>query len=247
MAGMTMIVFEIDGREVMMSDAESIHNAMTNGTVRADTMVTVYLSDGAKLLKPAAQHKQLAPYFPVAEQPETEMEPAAGHSKLTPVEDEAPLSERQPARQAAPQSTAERLKALEEEIAANPQSAANRAWAPRVETARPMPTRYDAPQHGSAPSDIRNLGQRPRNRSGKSRVTAAVLALLFGGLGVHKFYMDKPRAGWIMLALFVFGMITFGTFLWVAPTIALIEGILYLTKSEEEFEDQYLNSDKEWF
>jgi TM2 domain-containing membrane protein YozV len=111
-----------------------------------------------------------------------------------------------------------------------------------VEAARTMPAQY-----GSSPSDVRNLGQRPRNHGGKSRVTAAILALLLGGLGVHKFYLGKPRAGWIMLALFVFGIITLGTFLWVAPTIALIEGILYLTKSEEEFEDQYLNSEKEWF
>ena len=229
MAGMTMIVFEIDGREVMLSDADSIHTAMTNGTVKADMFVTVYLADGAKHFKPAAQHKQLAAYFPVAVEPES--------PTLSPIEENEPAPE--PKRM--PMTTAERLRALEEEIEANP--AANRPWTPPIEAARPLPTALHA-----RPNDARYLGQPPSGaHGGKSRVAAAILALILGGIGAHKFYMGKTKAGWIMVALFAFGLFTAGTFLWVAPIIALIEAIIYLTQSDEEFEERYINAPKDWF
>lgn len=250
MAGMTMIVFEIDGREVMMSDAESIHNAMTNGTVQADTMVTVYLSDGAKLLKLAAQHKQLAPYFPIAGEVKAEAAP----SMLTPVEDDAPIPARQPA--PAPHSTADRLKALEEEIEANPQSAANRAWMPPVTASRAPPTRYTAPDSRQKPFDVRDLGQRPQNErpynaGDKNRVVAALLAFFLGGLGVHKFYLGKNQAGAIMLALTLVGFLTsiilIGLpILFGVGAVAFVECIIYLLTSDEEFDAKYVRGNKEW-
>lgn len=251
MAGMTMIVFEIDGREVMMSDAESIHNAMTNGTVQAGTMVTVYLSDGAKLLKPAALHKQLAPYFSEMAEPrvEPEPEPAPDAAKLTPVSDEAAISPRQPA--PAPSSTMDRLKALEEEIEANPQSAANRAWAPRVSAARPVPTRFESSNSRINPTDVRDLGQRPYNASDKNRVVAALLAFFLGGLGVHKFYLGKNRAGLIMLALTLLGFLTsiilIGLpILFGVGAVAFVESIIYLLTSDDDFDAKYGRGNKEW-
>jgi TM2 domain-containing membrane protein YozV len=247
MAGMTMIVFEIDGREVMMSDAESIHNAMTNGTVQAGAMVTVYLSDGSKLLKPAAQHKQLAPYFLVTEEPEAE--PNLGLSKLTPVEDETPIPAREPA--PTPQSTADRLKALEDEIAADPHSAANRTWMPPVTASRAPPTHYDAPDAQQKPFDVRDLGQRPFNASDKNRVVAALLAFFLGGLGVHKFYLGKNQAGAIMLALTLVGFLTSIVLiglpiLFGVGAVAFVECIIYLLTSDEEFDAKYVRGNKEW-
>ena len=251
MAGMTMIVFEIDGREVMMSDAESIHTAMTNGTVQADTMVTVYLSDGSKLLKTAAQHKQLAPYFLIAEETEFEAkeETESAPSMLTPVDDEAPNPARQPV--PAPQSTADRLKALEEEIEANPHSSANRAWMPPVTASRAPPTRHDVPDPRQKPFDVRDLGQRPYNASDKNRVVAALLAFFLGGLGVHKFYLGKNQAGAIMLVLTLVGFLTsiilIGLpILFGVGAVAFVECIIYLLTSDEEFEAKYVRGNKEW-
>ena len=36
-------------------------------------------------------------------------------------------------------------------------------------------------------------------------------------------------------------------FVWIPGTIALIEGIIYLTKSDTEFHDTYVANKREWF
>lgn len=65
---------------------------------------------------------------------------------------------------------------------------------------------------------------------GKSRLAAALFALLLGGLGVHKFYLG--RVGWgIVYLLF------FWTF--IPAVLGLIEGIIYITMSEEAFAQKY--------
>jgi hypothetical protein len=65
---------------------------------------------------------------------------------------------------------------------------------------------------------------------GRNRTTAGIFALLLGGLGVHKFYLGKPVQG-ILYILFCW------TF--IPSVIALIEGIIYLTKSDAEFRARY--------
>jgi len=60
----------------------------------------------------------------------------------------------------------------------------------------------------------------------KSRVTAGLFALLLGGLGVHKFYLNKVGLG-VLYILFCW------TF--VPSVIALIEGIIYLTQDDATF------------
>ena len=60
----------------------------------------------------------------------------------------------------------------------------------------------------------------------RSRVTAGILALFLGGLGIHKFYLGKSGAG-IVYLLFCW------TF--VPEIIAFIEAIIYFTQSDEAF------------
>lgn len=64
----------------------------------------------------------------------------------------------------------------------------------------------------------------------KSRVGAVVLALLLGGLGLHKFYLG--RVGWGILYL---------VFCWtfIPSFIAFIEGVIYACTSEEKFAAKY--------
>lgn len=68
--------------------------------------------------------------------------------------------------------------------------------------------------------------------SSKDRTTAGILALLLGGLGAHKFYLGQTGMGLLYLCFF-----------WtLIPAIAgFIEGILYLTKTDEEFQRIYVN------
>jgi TM2 domain-containing membrane protein YozV/ribosomal protein L40E len=62
------------------------------------------------------------------------------------------------------------------------------------------------------------------------RIAAALFAILLGTFGVHKFYLGKIGMGILYLLFF-----------WtVIPTIVgVIEGIIYLTKSDDAFEEQY--------
>ena len=64
----------------------------------------------------------------------------------------------------------------------------------------------------------------------KSRTTAAVLAIIVGGLGVHKFYLGKTGKGILYLV-----------FCWTSiPSLrGLIEGIIYLADGEEKFNAKY--------
>lgn len=72
------------------------------------------------------------------------------------------------------------------------------------------------------------------------RVVAAVMAFFLGAFGVHKFVLGYTRAGLIHLALTV---LTCG----FMKIIAIIEGIIYLTKTDAEFVQTYQIGTKEWF
>jgi TM2 domain-containing membrane protein YozV len=68
----------------------------------------------------------------------------------------------------------------------------------------------------------------PRNE--KDRTTAAILALLLGGVGAHKFYLDESGLGILYLCFFWTG---------IPAVIGIVEGIIYLTKTDQEFQRQY--------
>lgn len=73
------------------------------------------------------------------------------------------------------------------------------------------------------------------------KVLAGVMGILFGGLGIHKFVLGYTQEGIITLVICV---CTCGT---VSSLIGLIEGIIYLTKSDEEFYNTYQANKKGWF
>lgn len=74
------------------------------------------------------------------------------------------------------------------------------------------------------------------------RVPAGVIALFLGNLGIHKFMLGLTGGGITMLILF-FLIIPIP----VLAVISLIEGILYLTKSEKQFYKDYAIHKKQWF
>jgi predicted Zn finger-like uncharacterized protein len=89
------------------------------------------------------------------------------------------------------------------------------------------------------PSRRKKSKRSRRSTQESKRITAGVLALLLGGFGVHKFYLGYNGAGVIILLL------TCCTGL--GGIIALVEGIIYLVKSDEEFIETYQEGTKEWF
>ncbi|MBA6157102.1 TM2 domain-containing protein [Tenacibaculum sp. S7007] len=80
------------------------------------------------------------------------------------------------------------------------------------------------------------------------RVLAGVLAILLGGFGVHKFILGYTKEGIVTLVLtIVLSIITCGIFSGVMWLVSLIEGIIYLTKSDEEFVYTYQTNQRGWF
>ncbi len=85
------------------------------------------------------------------------------------------------------------------------------------------------------------------NESSK-RVIAGILAIILGPLGIHKFILGYTQEGIIILVCtFILGVITCGIAAWAMGIITLIEGIIYLTKSDEEFVYMYQTNKKGWF
>lgn len=80
------------------------------------------------------------------------------------------------------------------------------------------------------------------------KILAGILAIVLGGFGIHKFILGYTKEGIILLVVtLVLGILTCGLAGWVAWIIGLIEGIIYLTKSDEEFYNTYQVGRKPWF
>ena len=112
--------------------------------------------------------------------------------------------------------------------------------------ATPPPISSLPPSHGPVPAYV---AARASNK-----IAAGICGILLGGFGIHKFILGYTGAGIIMLvvtlASFPAGLLTCGM-AWlvtpIIPLIGLIEGIVYLTKSDEEFVRTYVDGRKEWF
>ncbi len=73
------------------------------------------------------------------------------------------------------------------------------------------------------------------------KLAAGILAILVGPFGVHKFLLGYTTEGiiWLVMSLFTCGVLT--------ALLGLIEGIIYLTKSDQEFYNTYQLGKKPWF
>jgi TM2 domain-containing membrane protein YozV len=79
-------------------------------------------------------------------------------------------------------------------------------------------------------------GEQP---AGSNRIVCGVCGILLGGFGVHKFILGMTGTGIIQ----ILSNIACGA----GSIIGLIEGIIYLTKTDEEFHEIYEVGKKAWF
>ncbi len=81
------------------------------------------------------------------------------------------------------------------------------------------------------PSQVNFQNQQPIQNQSKDKIVAGILAILLGDIGVHKFYLGKIGQGILYLL-----------FCWtgIPAIIGLIEGILYLLASDQEFQTKYV-------
>lgn len=106
----------------------------------------------------------------------------------------------------------------------------------------PLTSVSGAPQSGYQPMQGVNPGAMTdwKAMGADKKITAGILGILVGGFGVHKFVLGYTTEGIITL---VITLVTCG----VGHIIGLIEGIIYLTKSDEEFVRTYIQNKKGWF
>ncbi|SDH45952.1 TM2 domain-containing membrane protein YozV [Myroides phaeus] len=72
------------------------------------------------------------------------------------------------------------------------------------------------------------------------KMAAGLLGIFLGPWGVHKFYLGYSTEGIIQILITLFSCGTLGI-------LGIIEGIVYLTKSDEEFYYTYQVNKKGWF
>jgi TM2 domain-containing membrane protein YozV/DNA-directed RNA polymerase subunit M/transcription elongation factor TFIIS len=76
------------------------------------------------------------------------------------------------------------------------------------------------------------------------KLAAGLCAILVGGFGVHKFILGYNTPGIIMLLV---TLLTCGVGGLAMYVISIVEGITYLTRSDEDFYRTYIVGKKEWF
>jgi TM2 domain-containing membrane protein YozV len=81
--------------------------------------------------------------------------------------------------------------------------------------------------------------EEPEVSEGPSRTTCGIVAILVGGLGVHRFMLGDTAGGIIRICLNILCC--------AGGLIGLIEGIIYLMKTDEEFHQTYVVEKKAWF
>lgn len=103
------------------------------------------------------------------------------------------------------------------------QQAAQQVQQPQVIYAQPQP---QVVIQQAAPQQVYVSGINP-SWPIKSKVAAGILAILLGGIGVHKFYLGKVGMGILYLC-----------FCWtgIPAILGLIEGIMYLCSNDENFQ-----------
>jgi len=105
-----------------------------------------------------------------------------------------------------------------------------------------------------SPMPMQPMGGGQRLPGADKKIAAGICGIVLGGLGIHKFVLGYQQEGIIMLSIyivsFIIAMVTCGLgtpLILITTVIGIIEGIIYLTKSDEEFVHTYVLNKKPWF
>lgn len=128
-------------------------------------------------------------------------------------------------------------------------STGGQEFAPAATMPPPVPNPPAPAVRGNDDDDFEEE-RRPRRKSGKipanapNKMVIGILAIVLGSLGIHKFMLGYTGAGVTMLLVSVCTCFVLSS---VMGIIGLVEGIIYLTKSDEEFYETYVVNKKPWF
>jgi len=101
-----------------------------------------------------------------------------------------------------------------------------------------QPIQPPAPLYGEPPV------QDWQKRGADKKIVCGILAIIIGGLGIHKFVLGYQTEGIIMLLV---SILSCGMLAPIMHVVGIVEGIMYLTKSDEEFVRTYVEGRKGWF
>lgn len=100
--------------------------------------------------------------------------------------------------------------------------------------AGPDPKAQPAPQpqvvYVQQPAPQMNYSYSGPRLHDRNKITAALLAIFLGGLGIHKFYLGQTGMGFLYLIF---------CWTWIPSIIAFVEFIIYLTTSDADFDAKY--------
>ena len=92
--------------------------------------------------------------------------------------------------------------------------------------------------YSNGPSQNQNFSN--RNYRSEKKLAAGLLGIFAGIFGANKFYLGYINQGLIQIVLNVCTCEA-------ASVIPFIEGIIYLTMSDEQFDQTYIQNKKGWF
>lgn len=90
------------------------------------------------------------------------------------------------------------------------------------------------------PESQQNQNFNNKNYYSEKKLAAGLLGILLGTFGANKFFLGYTKEAIIQIVL---NIVTCG----VATVLPLIEGIIYLTMSDEQFDRTYVQNKKAWF
>jgi Predicted membrane protein len=104
----------------------------------------------------------------------------------------------------------------------------------------------------SAADEFKEGWNEVTNKGENKKMLAGILGIVLGGFGAHKFVLGYNKEGFILLGILLISFplmcVIVGAFTMYIPIlIGLIEGIIYLTKSDDEFYETYQVNKKPWF
>ena len=96
-----------------------------------------------------------------------------------------------------------------------------------------QPIQPPTPMYPGQVQDWRQMGA-------DKKLTAGICGILVGGFGIHKFILGYTTEGIIQI---VITLLTCG----IGGIVGIVEGIIYLTKSDEDFVRTYIQNKRGWF
>jgi TM2 domain-containing membrane protein YozV len=108
----------------------------------------------------------------------------------------------------------------------------------------PPPPPGPSPQYTPPPPPPPSQTPGMASSAEKNKIVAGLLAIFLGEFGIHKFYLGYNKEGLILLLVTV---LSFGILSWATWIVGIIEGIIYITKTDQEFYQTYVVGRKPWF